>query len=405
MPKPKAVYKSYYEDKYFWVRPSSLGKLFAFCTICNKDFKVSYGGADDVYRHSQRVYHKKLCAQMNDDQTDDNKILPHSHGLRSSARKLTSQNQITLEIHKTEPNGDLVSFPNYPSYSSEHSYILPQAKVASLIKSWLEEDCPSFDYAALAVGEKYNRAELLIKSPGIVSGVPFFDAVFQEVGCEVDWLVSEGMKIDAASLPKTIALIRGEARSILIGERVALNCMARCSGISTLAQSFIEKTRSLEWNGRIAGTRKTTPGFRLAEKYALVVAGADTHRYNLSSMVMLKDNHISSSGNVSSAVERVKFAAGFSVKVEVECQSLEEAIEAVESGAEIIMFDNFTSEELHIAAAALKEMFPNVIIEASGGITEDNLASYCGPHVDVISSSKLVQGYSVVDYSLKIVKE
>jgi len=159
------------------------------------------------------------------------------------------------------------------------------------------------------------------------------------------------------------------------------------------------------WHGEIAATRKTTPGFRLVEKYAVLVGGASTHRYDLSSMIMLKDNHIWSSGDISNAVKSARKVGGFSIKIEVECRSVDEARSAAKAGADIIMLDNFSPETLHQSAEILKEEFPNLLVEASGGITESNVEDYMGPFIDVISLGSITQGYHPVNFSLKILKE
>jgi nicotinate-nucleotide pyrophosphorylase (carboxylating) len=126
----------------------------------------------------------------------------------------------------------------------------------------------------------------LAKSPTILAGRPFFTAVFEELGCTVEWLVEEGAKLEA--VPAKIALVRGPCRNILLGERTALNIIARASGIAAAAHELVSIAKAAGWHGEVAGTRKVTPGFRMVEKYALLVGGASTHRMDLSSMVMLK---------------------------------------------------------------------------------------------------------------------
>lgn len=160
----------------------------------------------------------------------------------------------------------------------------------------------------------------------------------------------------------------------------------------------------------LAGTRKTTPGFRLVEKYAMLVGGVDAHRVDLSAMTMLKDNHIVAAGSITNAVRAAKSAGGFAIKVEVECQSLEEADEAIAAGADIVMLDNFTSEGVKIAAAQLKEKWgrgtgdrKTFLVEVSGGLTEENVAPYVCADVDIVSTSSIHQGVKHVDFSLKIV--
>ena len=162
--------------------------------------------------------------------------------------------------------------------------------------------------------------------------------------------------------------------------------------------------RARGWTGWVAGTRKTTPGsFRLVEKYGLLVGGAATHRLDLSQMVMLKDNHVvAAGGSIAAAVQRARMAAGFSQKIEVECQSLEQAEEAAEAGADIVMLDNFAPDRLRADAATFKQKYPHVLVEASGGITIKTMPDFLCDAVDIISQGKLTQGYDCIDYSLKI---
>ena len=132
-----------------------------------------------------------------------------------------------------------------------------------------------------------------------------------------------------------LAIVSGPVHKLLQGERTALNTLSRCSGVATLSHIAVKQALSLGWKGHVAGTRKTTPGFRTVEKYGLLVGGAATHRLDLSQMVMLKDNHIWATGSITNAVLKAKISAGFSQKIEVECQSLEEAIEAASAGADV----------------------------------------------------------------------
>ena len=285
---------------------------------------------------------------------------------------------------------------------SKYSFILPEITVRNLVCSWLKEDLPSFDIGGFVVGERLETAVLLCKSRGVLAGVPFFDKVFTELSCKVEWQVAEGELLEPVC---KVAKVTGPVNKILLGERIALNCIARASGVATVARRFAELKKKLEWHGEIAGTRKTTPGFRLVEKYALVVCGVSTHRFDLSSMVMLKDNHIWTAGDVGKAVKEAKSVGGFSIKVEVECRNIVEAKSAASAGAEIVMLDNFEPSHLHKTAEALKTEFPNLIIEASGGIREQNISDFFGPFVDVISIGCLTQGYSTIDFSLKIEKD
>ncbi|EDO37262.1 predicted protein, partial [Nematostella vectensis] len=279
------------------------------------------------------------------------------------------------------------------------SLLIPKVVIEKHVETWLKEDTPSFDYGGFVVGSSVEKAVLLCKSDGVLAGVPFFNAIFEKLDCKVEWQNNEGDPIKAVSV---IGTVTGPVNKILLGERVALNCISRASGIATKSRSLTNLKEQYQWHGEIAGTRKTTPGFRVVEKYALEVGGVSTHRYDLSTMIMLKDNHIWSTGNITRAVKNARRVGGFSMKIEVECRSLEEALEAAHAGAEIVMLDNFEPQALHTTAKTLKGKCAGVIIEASGGINDSSIAQYFGPHVDVISLGCLTQGYKPVNFSLKI---
>uniref|UniRef100_A0A6U4F908 Nicotinate-nucleotide pyrophosphorylase [carboxylating] n=1 Tax=Phaeomonas parva TaxID=124430 RepID=A0A6U4F908_9STRA len=277
----------------------------------------------------------------------------------------------------------------------------------SEVAGWLQDDMPSLDIGGFVVGEERRTAHLYGKSNGVLAGRPFFDAVFELLGCEVEWHMREGAEVDAdaAGGKVHVATVTGPARHLLIGERTALNTLARCSGVATKTRDAVAIKEKAGWHGMVAGTRKTTPGFRIVEKYGLLVGGGATHRLDLSQMIMLKDNHIWSAGSITKAVQAARSAAGFTSKIEVEARDLTEAVEAAEAGADIVMLDNYTPAALQIDARALKARFPHVVVEASGGITEATMADYMCEHVDVISRGNLTQGYPAVDFSLKIQKE
>lgn len=311
----------------------------------------------------------------------------------------------TIHTHKkpkTKMTGQQQQQPDF-------SNLLPPSQVEKTVKQWLEDDMPSMtDVGGLVVGDATREAKLWMKSSGVLAGKVFFEAVFRVLGCTVTWqpeASEEGRFIEIKEDGQKkvhLATVVGPCHQILRGERTALNTMSRCSGVATLSKEAVDRARELNWKGYVAGTRKTTPGFRIVEKYGLLVGGAATHRLDLSQMVMLKDNHIWSAGNITKAVQLARKAAGFSQKIEVECQSLEEAIEAAEAGADIVMLDNFQGAKLKQDAATLKQKFPHLLIEASGGITTTTMPEYLCEHVDIVSQGKLTQGYSCVDYSLKI---
>ncbi|KAI0848448.1 putative nicotinate-nucleotide pyrophosphorylase [Daldinia vernicosa] len=297
--------------------------------------------------------------------------------------------------------------PDQPIHHGSLEHLLPPSW-KSQITTWLAEDTPSYDYAGFVVGEHPRSATLWAKSAGIVAGIPFFTEIFKQCGCEVEWYVKEGGYIDRpkdGSGKTKVATVTGPARGLLLGERVGLNLLARCSGIATVSRDMLLTLRSAGYEGVLAGTRKTTPGFRLVEKYGMLVGGADTHRMDLSSMIMLKDNHVWSRGSITEAVKAAKMVGGFALKIEVEVQSEDEANEAIAAGADVVMLDNFTGDGVKIAAKNLREKWKGkreFLIEVSGGLREDNVFNYAHNDVDIISTSAIHQGTPHVDFSLKI---
>ncbi|KAI5951370.1 BNA6 [Candida jiufengensis] len=295
---------------------------------------------------------------------------------------------------------------------SEYANLLPKSgQWKQQITDFLSEDVPSFDFGGFVVGAKPETASLYMKQEGLICGIPFAAEVFKQCNLQVKWNYDEKTYITLEELKQTngkiaIASVSGQAKNILLAERTALNLLARASGVAT--QSYITKKLADEngYTGLIAGTRKTTPGLRLIEKYAMLVGGVDTHRYDLSSMVMLKDNHIASTGSITQAVKKAKTVCGFAVKIEVEVSTEQDAREAIDAGADVIMLDNFKGEELRKVAQSLKKHYDGsnkaFLLECSGGLTLKNLSSYLCNDIDIYSTSSIHQGTGIIDYSLKI---
>mmetsp|Transcript_16078 Transcript_16078/g.30136 ORF Transcript_16078/g.30136 Transcript_16078/m.30136 type:complete len:307 (-) Transcript_16078:56-976(-) len=291
----------------------------------------------------------------------------------------------------------------------------------TLITTYLHEDCPGpFDLGGYVVGPSPKTAHLYLKSPGYLCGIPFVNAVFSHLSCTITWFTSsnlppstpeytclpavEGEYYDPSPTGKILlATITGPASNLLLGERTALNILSRASGVTTEANRYAKRAKELGWSGSISGTRKTTPGFRLIEKYALLLSHCDPHRLSLSHMIMLKDNHINSRGSISEAVKAAKIA-GFTTKIEVECSDYPSALSALRSGASIIMLDNY-KEGCERDAKKLKEEDGRVIVEASGGVEYETLERFCTESVDIVSVGKLTQGYPCLDFSMKLQKE
>lgn len=299
--------------------------------------------------------------------------------LRSCDRKQTD----TIPVQPTNPTIATTMADTIPSQRGSLAHLLPPSWKAQ-ITAWLAEDTPSFDYAGFVVGEHARTATLWGKSRGVLAGVPFFDEIFAQCGCAVEWHLQEGDEVcsdnNDAHAPKTkVATVTGPARGLLLAERVGLNLLARCSGIATQSRRMVALCRAAGYRGVLAGTRKTTPGFRLVEKYGMLVGGADAHRMDLSAMIMLKDNHVWSRGSIAGAVAAARAAGGFALKVEVEVRDEAEADEAIAAGADVVMLDNFTGDGVRAAARSLRERWrgqKHFLLEVSGGLREDNVSAY-----------------------------
>lgn len=308
------------------------------------------------------------------------------------------------QLHSTREDLSKMPITEGAPVHGNPAHLLPPSWKKT-IGLWLEEDTPSFDYGGFVVGESPAEARLLAKSPGILAGVPFFDEIFKQLDCTVEWHAKEGDEVGKEK-KQHVATVRGPTRCLLLGERVALNTLARCSGIATKSQSLLAMLRKAGYKNILAGTRKTTPGFRLVEKYGMLVGGCDPHREDLSAMTMLKDNHVwACGGSIATAVAAAKAAGGFAVKVEVECQSEEEADAAIKAGADVVMLDNFTPDGVRRTSKNLKDRWgrDKYLIEVSGGLTAENVADYVCDDIDVISTSSIHQGTRHVDFSLKVV--
>ncbi|KAK1480403.1 nicotinate-nucleotide diphosphorylase [Colletotrichum cuscutae] len=329
--------------------------------------------------------------------------------LRLAAYYTTSPSKRSSRTNPSTPPH--LTMEDVPLEHGSPEHLLPPSW-KTMVTAWLAEDTPSFDYGGFVVGAAPRTATLWGKSGGIVAGRPFVDEVFAQCGCTVEWHVKEGSHVELRGHgdhntkgKMRVATVSGPTRGILLGERVALNTLARCSGVASMTRGMLVNLRAAGYAGVLAGTRKTTPGFRLVEKYGMLVGGADAHRHDLSSMIMLKDNHVWSKGSITNAVKAAKSVGGFSLKVEVEVQSEEEADEAIAAGADVVMLDNFTGEGVKIAAKSLKEKWAGkkyFLVEVSGGLTLENVENYVCNDVDIVSTSAIHQGVPHVDFSLKV---
>ena len=270
-------------------------------------------------------------------------------------------------------------------------------QVDPLIISALQEDITSEDVSTNSVMNKYQLGEvdLICKENGVICGLQVFERVFKllDEKTQVDLYVSDG---DFVKKGQLMAKVKGDIRVLLSGERVALNYLQRMSGIATYTRqvaSLLEGTKT-----KLLDTRKTTPNNRIFEKYSVRIGGGCNHRYNLSDGVLLKDNHIGAAGGVKEAILMAKSYAPFVRKIEIEVENLDMVKEAVEAGANIIMLDNMSHEEM---AEAIKYIDGRAEVEVSGNVTKENIARLTDLGVDFISSGALTHSSPILDISLK----
>ncbi len=266
-----------------------------------------------------------------------------------------------------------------------------------LILQALREDISSEDVTTNAVMPKAQKgeAQLICKQDGVLAGLSVFQRVFEllDETVSVEFHYSDGDQVKKGDL---IGTVTGDIRAILSGERTALNFLQRMSGIATYTNSIaslLEGSRV-----KLLDTRKTTPNMRIFEKYSVKVGGGYNHRYNLSDGVLLKDNHIGAAGGVKEAVLMAKEYAPFVRKIEIECETVEMVKEALEAGADIIMLDNMTVEEMQKAIDVIDGAAE---IECSGNVTKENIEHYISLGVDYISSGALTHSAPIMDISLK----
>lgn len=270
--------------------------------------------------------------------------------------------------------------------------------IDSQIDKWLVEDMPYMDMTTdlLDLDNKVTEASVTAKEAGTIAGLEIFKAVFKRVNpdFELKFHVSEGDRVENKAL---IAIVSGPAKDMLKAERLALNLLQRMSGIATLSTLFSDEVK--EYGTKIVDTRKTTPGLRQLEKYAVRIGGCYNHRYSLSDAVMIKDNHIKAAGGISSAVDMIKNKIGHTTKIEVEVTNLTELEEAVQAGADIVMLDNMSLADM---TSAVKMMGDKVILEASGGVNLETVKDIAATGVHVISVGALTHSYKSMDISMNI---
>ena len=270
--------------------------------------------------------------------------------------------------------------------------------IEDYIKAALKEDIGFGDITtdALASEKDILQGALMTRESGILCGVQVFKKVFETLSkdIEIRFYFKDGDKISAGD---KIADISGSARFILTGERTALNYIQRMSGIATETNKY--QTAIGDYPAKIVDTRKTTPNFRVFEKYSVKTGGGALHRFNLSDCVMIKDNHIRLAGSITNAVEKIKSQISHAHKIEVECDTLEQVVEAVGCRVDIIMLDNMSIEQMKTAVSLINGQ---AIVEASGNVNLNTVNEIASTGVDIISSSAIVAKANALDLALDI---
>ena len=266
-----------------------------------------------------------------------------------------------------------------------------------LILSALREDITSEDITTNSVMPHYQKGqvELICKEDGVIAGLDVFKRVFEllDEKTETTFYCKDG---DEVKKGEKLGVIVGDIRVLLSGERTALNFLQRMSGIATYTRSIADLLKGTKT--KLLDTRKTTPNMRIFEKYAVKVGGGNNHRYNLSDGILLKDNHIGAAGGVKQSVEMAKEYAPFVRKIEIEVENLEMLKEAIEAGADIIMLDNMSVEDMK---KAVEMTASKAETECSGNVTKENIARLTDIGVDYISSGALTHSAPILDLSLK----
>lgn len=287
--------------------------------------------------------------------------------------------------------------PFIPSHGIHMAHLqLTPAQIRPIVQLALEEDIGSGDAsAALIPADSQAQAQVISREDAVICGRPWFDMVFAllKPAVKIEWLVSEGERVIA---DQPLVRLTGPARALLSGERTALNFLQTLSGTATLTRRYVEalggsKTRLLD-------TRKTLPGLRLAQKYAVRCGGGHNHRLGLYDMIMLKENHIAAAGGIHAAVQRARREFP-KLKVEVETETLQEVEEALAAGADIIMLDNFDIPAVH---AALKRINGRALTELSGNVTLETLPELAQLGVDFISTGAITKHVHAIDLSMRI---
>jgi nicotinate-nucleotide pyrophosphorylase (carboxylating) len=278
---------------------------------------------------------------------------------------------------------------------------LNRERLRRSLELWLEEDIGAGDVTTMTTipADAEGKGIIQVKENGLVAGLPVAEAVFETVDPRLRFTpkTEEGAAVTKGTV---LAEVEGSVRSILLGERLALNLLQRMSGIATRTREYVDALEGLPV--RLVDTRKTTPGHRMLEKYAVRVGGGHNHRFGLYDAVMIKDNHIKGAGGIGPAIRAARANIPHTMKIEIEVESLEQLHEALAAGPDIIMLDNMEPELMREAVAVLKAKAPHIVVEASGSVTLQTIRAIAATGVDVISVGRLTYSVPSLDISLDL---
>jgi nicotinate-nucleotide pyrophosphorylase (carboxylating) len=271
----------------------------------------------------------------------------------------------------------------------------------SSIRSWLAEDVGSGDITSWTTiaNNHYSRAMIHVKEQGIIAGLTVAQAVFAEIDDNVVFHIEkvEGSLVNPGDI---VAIVEGNTQSILIGERLSLNLLQRLSGIATRTKQYVDAVGDLPT--RIVDTRKTTPGHRFLEKYAVRVGGGHNHRFGLYDAAMIKDNHIKAAGSIEIAIRLAREHIPHTMKIEVEVENLQQVEQAIAASADIIMLDNMSISDMKQAVQTIKQQKPHIVVEGSGSVTLEKIKQLAETGVDVLSIGRLTHSFHCLDISLDL---
>ncbi|MHA1168294.1 MAG: carboxylating nicotinate-nucleotide diphosphorylase [Candidatus Hodarchaeales archaeon] len=267
---------------------------------------------------------------------------------------------------------------------------------------FLQEDVPYWDITAEIIPDQEVHAKIIAKQSGIIAGIGVISILFEMMGIDAVFAVNDGDRVKELD---NIASLNGNSRVLLQIERLCLNILGKMSGIATATDELVSLARKVNDKMIIAATRKTTPGFRLYEKLAVKTGGGDTHRFNLSDMVLIKNNHLRFYDNIAAAISEAKRTTSAYKKIEIEVRSIDEALEAARAGSDIIMLDNFTPQRISETMNALKDGgYENILIEASGNITPGSITEFAATGVNIISCGYITHSIKNFDVSMTILE-